>query len=128
MQLTEYLARARRDMETARALCQICQRSGGAFLIAENCKVTWLRPVAWFRLRLGNHPVKNRAHTSHLFLQCRGESLTGRKTETKCEPAQSFRFPWNAVSLPLSLDLQTMLNTPEKPICFVERQHVILRE
>ena len=29
------------------------------------------------------------------------------------------------MSLLLSFDLQTMLNTPEKPICLVERQHFI---
>src|SRR5947199_16225 len=63
-QLTEYLARARRDMETGGALCQIRKRLGRSFLVAENFQINF----GGFGVRSGNDPFKNRAHSAHLFL------------------------------------------------------------
>src|SRR6058998_3076753 len=97
-------------MEAGGALCEIRECLSRAFLVTKNVQ------------------IKNRAHTVHFFVQRRGESFTGRKTQAKCESSQSFRFLRNRVGLLLSFDLQTMLNTPEKPIRLVERQNFIVRK
>src|SRR5256885_5495431 len=96
-------------MEAGGALCEIRECLSRAFLVTKNVQIDF----GWFGRRFGNDPFKNRAHTVHLFVQRRGESFTGRKTQDKCESSQSFRFLRNRVALLLSFDLQTMLNTPE---------------
>ena len=72
--------------------------------------------------------MKNRANSAHSFLQRRSEIFDRRKAQAKCQPLQRFRFLRDSVCLLFGLDLQPMLDTAEKPICLVERQHFTARQ
>src|SRR4029453_12369413 len=125
-QLAKYLTRARRDVEASLPSREICQGFGSGFLIIENFEADFSPKTV--RGRFGDNPLKNRADSAHSFPQRRSEIFDRRKAQTWCQPLQRFRFLRDSVCLLFGLDLQTMLDTAEKPICLVERQHFTPRQ
>ena len=111
-------------MKTAAALPEISERVSRAFLIGKDRQVN----RGGFGRCLRNDAAKNRADPLHGCLQRFRELLTRPKPEAEGESSQRLCLSRHGVGLLLGLDLQAVLDTAQKEIGLIEREHFFSRK